>query len=225
MRRADRADQRRLDDALLVAQPEAGGDHARDLVRRQRARRRHEPLATVVALAGDERSIRAVERLLDEPLEERALVLDHEHLVQPGGELAHHPRVERVRHADGEHADVVDAEIAQRLQRLLRGHARRDDAETGARRRHDDPVELVQPRVLERQRQPDLAQRALELERVRGQQVRARAVDVRRALPLQDRRLRFTRPAPTCTAAVASATSVGTFSAAHNPEAREQAIA
>ena len=54
-----------------------------------------------VDLAHDERLLgSAVEGLLDLGLDERRLVLDHQHLFEPGGEAAEISAVERPRHGD-----------------------------------------------------------------------------------------------------------------------------
>ena len=100
-------------------------------------------LAALVALAEDARRAgHAVERLLEVRLEERALLLDDEDLVEPVRELAHDlaARAARASPASGSgcrraRGRAVEAEPAQRVHQVVVGLAGADDAEPGARRR------------------------------------------------------------------------------------------
>ena len=84
---------------------------------------------------------RAIEDRADLILEQRALLLDHHDEVEPAGEVAHDDRIERPNHADFEQAQaeggavVGEAESAERLQQILPGLARRDDADLARPRR------------------------------------------------------------------------------------------
>src|SRR6185369_8343065 len=131
-----------------------------------------------------------VERVLDRGLEERELLLDDEDLLEAARELAEALAVVRVEHPDLHQPDaralelaVVQAEVAQRLQQLVVDLARRDDPDPRVARREADRVELVELRVLARDLQADPEHRALELQRRRREQVAARRVTVRAALP------------------------------------------
>ena len=88
----------------------------------------HQRPALFVQLAHDARPLAiVVEHVADEELAERALLLDHEDLLEPPRELAHDPRLHREEHADLEQADavvrerrVVEPELAaQHLVRVL----------------------------------------------------------------------------------------------------------
>ena len=143
---------------------DAGGDHPLDLRRRELSSRRQDPLALLVELADDPRSDRlvpVVELLLQLVLDDRALLLDDEHLFEPTRELADPLPLQRPDHADlvDPHTDLggvrlVDAEILQRLQDIEIGLAGGDDAEAGEGAVEDDAVEPVGAR--ERQRRVDL---------------------------------------------------------------------
>ena len=150
--------------------------------------------AALVALADDPwRRRDPVERLLDQALEERPLLLDHEHLVQAGGEAAERVLVERVEHPDLQDPHrrrVAEAEVHERLAQVVVGGARGDDPEPGAGPVVRDRVEPVQARVLPGKLEPDTGQRALELERLRREQVRGWPVHVGPAVPLEHRRQR-----------------------------------
>ena len=78
------------------------------------------------------------ELLLDLVLDDLAPLLDDQHLVQPFGEMPDGLRLQRPGHADLEDAQAdrghflrTDLELAQRLQHVLIGLARGDDAEAG----------------------------------------------------------------------------------------------
>ena len=86
-----------------------------------------------------------------------ALLLDHQDLFQPLGELADAVGLERPGHADLHHpqADLgrellVDAQIVQRLAHVEIGLAGGDDPQPRARAVDDDPVEPVGAGVGER---------------------------------------------------------------------------
>ena len=154
----DRPLPRRLDDRdarpdRVESDPalETTGDHPGHDVGVELPVRRNQDLAGVVALAHDPRAVRQlVERLAEEQLEEAALLLDHEQLLEPAGELPDDPPLQRVEHPELEEPDpvtaerrIVEAQVAQRLPEVVVGLAGRRDAEPCARRLHRDPVEPV----------------------------------------------------------------------------------
>ena len=154
----------------LQAQPvDALGDHARDHRRRELARGgqqplavRAHPLALLVELADHARAhvvAPVVELLLQLVLDDLALLLDDEDLVQPLGELPHALGLERPGHRDLEHADAEllalalgEAEVVERLAHVEVALAAGDDAEPRGhgRRADDDAVELVHAAVVQR---------------------------------------------------------------------------
>ena len=95
--------------------------------------------------------------LLHLRLDERALLLDDDDVLEPARELADADRLERPGHADlvDAHADVArflgaDAEIFERLQHVEIALAGRDDAEPRARRIDHDAIDAVRARERDR---------------------------------------------------------------------------
>ena len=133
----------RRDEFEPLANPIAGvkprnppGNDARNARRRQLARRRQQPFATrhaiaplplagLVIFADDPRAdilAPVIELLLQLVFNDLALLLYHQHLLQPLGEVTHPHRIERPGHADLEQPDadrsrprLVDAQPVQRL--------------------------------------------------------------------------------------------------------------
>ena len=199
MRGGPRGDRVELEQAsahsgVVGERQETRADRSGDGVAVERAGGRDQRAAALVALADDPwRRRDPVERLLDQALEERPLLLDHEHLVQAGGEAAERVLVERVEHPDLQdpyRRCVAEAEVHERLAQVVVGGARGDDPEPGAGPVVCDRVEPVQARVLPGKLEPDTGQRALELERLRREQVRRWPVHVGPAVPLEHRRQR-----------------------------------
>ncbi len=169
---------------------ETGGHGARHHVGVEVELGGEERLVALVALADDAGRVRgAVERLLEGGLHERALLLDHEDLVESAGEAAHPVTVERPDHPQLQDAHagalelaLAEAEPAERVEqvevRLAGGH----DAEPGVRGALD-AVHRVLAGVGERQLGARPEQRALELQRGRGQQVAVRHVLVGAPVP------------------------------------------
>ena len=137
----------------------------------------------LVALADDARGVSgAVEDVLELGLEERALLLDHEDLVESGRELAHDLRLERPDHPKPEDADApacqlgfAEPELAQRVLEIVVGLACRDDAEPPVALPLD-AVDAVLARVGEREIGADAEEGALQVERRRRQEVAVRHV-------------------------------------------------
>ena len=95
--------------------------------------------------------------LLELRLDERALLLDDDDVLEPARKLTDADRFERPRHADlvDTHADIArllgaDAEIFERLQHVEIALAGRDDAEPSARRIDDDAIDAVRSRECDR---------------------------------------------------------------------------
>ena len=131
----------------VPADEQARADHARDRVDVERAVHRHQRRPAVVAHAQHRRCRgAAVERVADEALQERALLLDHDDLLEAGGELADDLRVQRRQHADRQQAHGGAAEVGERAQGVVDGRSRGDDTDTRGRVVVDDPVERVQAR-------------------------------------------------------------------------------
>ena len=125
----------------------------------------------------------AVEDLLDGRLHERALLLDHDQLVEAVGELADDLGFGRPDHAELQQPDpaaaqgsFVQAEHGQRLAHVEVGLAGRDDADPVARRAAHDPVEAVEPGVLQGPGQPHAVQGSFQLRQVGAEQPGGRAV-------------------------------------------------
>ncbi len=163
---------------LQAAAAQVARDRAGDQVGVHVELHRHQDVALLVALADDPRRVRrAVERLLELGLDEGALLLDHEDLVEPPAELAHRALLERPDHAQLEHADadalelaLAEPEAAQRVHQVVVGLAGGDDAEPGVAGALD-PVDAVLARVREGEVGAHAEQAALELERGRREQV------------------------------------------------------
>src|SRR5215470_14322574 len=104
---------------------------------REFADARYERPPVLVLLAEQARSTRlVVEQACDLVLDDRPLLLDDQHVLEPGAEAAHALGLERPAHADlVEHeaelrgAPGVDAELVERLAHVLRRLAGGDDAE------------------------------------------------------------------------------------------------
>ena len=147
---------------------------------------RHERSAVLVLLAEHERALRhTVELVLEVELDERALVLEHEDLFEPGGEFTNHLAVQRIRHPqvqqphpEATQVVVVETQLAQRLTQLVVGLAGRHDAEPIALGAHRDPVEAVDPGVFERGRDARRQQRVLHGEHLVAVHVRIGPVQV-----------------------------------------------
>src|SRR5256885_4516713 len=119
------------------------------------------PFNAVVELADDTRYAHAflpvVELFLDLVLDDLALLLHHQYLFQAFGKAARALRLERPGKRDlvDPQADVarhalIDAEVGERAHHIAIRFAGGDDAETGARRVPDQPVEAVWARIGER---------------------------------------------------------------------------
>ena len=117
--------QARLDAVAGVDRREALGDHPGDHRRGQLGEVRQQRVALFVELADHPRTLadRPVVELPGElVLDDAALLLDHQNLVQPLGELVHRDRFQRPAHADLEHPQAdrgaqrfVQAKVIQRL--------------------------------------------------------------------------------------------------------------
>jgi hypothetical protein len=115
------------------------------------------PLARLVVLAGDARAhvlAPVVELLLELVLDDLALLLDDQDLLQPLGEVPHALGVQRPGHADLVDAQPdlrgerrVDAERVERLAHVEVGLAGGDDAEPRPGAVHHHPVQPVGPGV------------------------------------------------------------------------------
>ncbi len=134
-----------------------------------------------------------VEQLLDLPLDQRALLLDHHDEVEPLDRTLQHLRLERPGHgrlvdaqAERPGTRIVDPEIVERRDHVHPGLAGRDDAEPGAFAAQDDAVETVgtgegfrglellrvqQPLDLERHRRPGHLGGDPDVEPARGRRV------------------------------------------------------
>ncbi len=141
-------------------------DHARDHRRRELAGGgqqplavRPHPLALLVELADDARAhvvAPVVELLLQLVLDDLALLLDDQDLLQAEREVAHAFGLERPGHADLVDADaqrralaLVEAEVLQRLAHVEVALAAGDDAEARVRGVDDHPVQAVHPAVVQ----------------------------------------------------------------------------
>ena len=116
---------------------------------------------------------------LREHLEERALLLDDEDLLEPARELADDARLHREQHAHLEDADAVAAQCRRRPARARRAPGARRSRSCRAVTMpshafgvaHRDPVELVLPRVAPGQLEARDVKRALHVEAVGRDQV------------------------------------------------------
>ena len=130
---------------------QAAGHDLGDAVGVELAVGRHQRTALLVALAHDARVLGVVvEHVAQEQLDERALLLDDQDLLEAPRELAHDARLHREEHADLQDADavarergVVEAELAQRLAQVVVRLAGGDDAEPGVGGVERDAVEPV----------------------------------------------------------------------------------
>jgi hypothetical protein len=174
-----------------TARLEPGRDGAGDQVGVEVELARQERPAVLVELAEDaRRTCDAVQRLLEVRLDERALLLGHEDLVEAVRELARDLGLDRPQHPELEDPDAgaleagaVDAERAQRVHQVVVGLAGAGDAEPGALRTLD-PIHAVLARVGKRQLGARAEHRLLHVERRRGEQVAVRHVLVGLAVPL-----------------------------------------
>ncbi len=147
--------QARLDAVAGIDWREALGDDPGDHRRGQLGEVRQQRIALLVELADHPRTLadRPVVKLPGElVLDDAALFLDHQNLVQPLGELVHRDRLQRPAHADLEHPQAdrgaqrfVQAEVVQRLAHVEIGLAGGDDAHARIRRIKHHPVEVVGP--------------------------------------------------------------------------------
>ncbi|OPZ02233.1 MAG: hypothetical protein BWZ09_02581 [Alphaproteobacteria bacterium ADurb.BinA305] len=205
----------RLDAVGGVEARDAAGDRARDHRRgelagggQQPVGVRQAPLALLVELADHARAhlvLPVIELFLQLVLEELALLLDHEDLVEAVGEAAHALGVERPHHADLVQAQadrrgggLVDAEVVERLAHVEVALAAGEDAQARLRRVDDHAVQPVLAAVGERgvelvveqalllhQRgvgpaQVEAVERQRELLRARDPDVHAEGIDVDR---------------------------------------------
>ena len=113
-----------------------------------------------------------VELLLQLRLDDGALLLDDQHLLQPLGEAPHSLGLERPRHrhlvepqAQRPRLRLADAEFLQRLAHIEIGFAGGDDAEPRLRRVDDDAVEPVGAGEGERRRHLEAVQPRFLVER------------------------------------------------------------
>ena len=128
----------------------------RYFLRSELADLRQQQRALLVRAPDDARTpaFRQVEQcVLYAHLNQSALFLDDEHLLEAVGEGAHCLRIERIGHADLEHADaevrclgLAQSHLGQRLQRIHRRLARRDDAVAPPRPVDDARVDRICPR-------------------------------------------------------------------------------
>ena len=143
------------------------GDHQCDLFRAELAAWREQPFvgtAFLVALADDAWPPRVrpvIEQRPDLILDDRALLLDHEDLLQPQRERVQTLRLERPRETDLVDADadacgfpLVDAEMLERLPHVEIRFSGGDNAEPRLRTVVRDVVDPVRPRVGEHGGQP-----------------------------------------------------------------------
>ncbi|MFC7639960.1 hypothetical protein ACFQX6_02070 [Streptosporangium lutulentum] len=147
--------------------------------------------AVLVELAQDARGVGgAVQDLLDLGLQQRRLLLHDEDLRQPPGERPDDLRLQRPEHADLEEADAQllgrDPELAESFAHVVVGGAGGDDAEPGVAGVRGDLVELVLVGVRAGQLQARADERALHLQRPRGEQGGVGRVPVRPALVFDD---------------------------------------
>ena len=146
-----------------------------DRSRRELAFGRNQRRAALVVLAEQARPIALVVEDARELLfEQRALLLDHQHVLEPGAEAARAFRLERPDHrdlvdreADLGGAALVDAEVVERLAHVEVALAGGDDAEAplAVRRSQRDVIETVGAHVRLRRRQPLLVHAPLDVER------------------------------------------------------------
>ena len=139
-------------EGLVAVEPEdALGDRRGDLVAGERAVGGEQRPLLLVALADDPRRAgHPVEQLLELALDQRALLLDHDDLLEAGGEGAHGRRLERPDQAELQDPKTepsrllrADAELVQRLAEVEPGLAGRDDAEPRRRGVEEQAVEPV----------------------------------------------------------------------------------
>src|SRR5690606_30071164 len=151
-----------LDARARVEAREARREHARDHGRLELPGGRQERRAALVLLADDQWPLRrrkVVELLLDLTLDERALLLDDEDLLDAARELTHDLGLERPAHADLQEPDAeirggapVDAEVLERLHHVEMRLAGRHDAEARPRRIDHETVQGVRARERDRGR-------------------------------------------------------------------------
>ena len=157
--------QRRMPQVHMLGSEPVGqqpGQRARDPVGIELAVHRNERLPGGPELAVHHRPIRQrVKRLLDLGLDERTLLLDHDHGVQPGGEGAQRRAIGRIHHAESQNPYSkpiqrrrVQPQPIQRLPQLHIRPPRRDQPKAGAGGGHLDPVQPMRRGVGTRRREP-----------------------------------------------------------------------
>src|SRR6185295_19900468 len=152
-----------LDVGARVEPKHALREHACDQRRGELAVRRQQPLAALVTLADDQRPsarLPVVELLLELALDDAALLLDDDDLLEPVGETADRLGLERPAHPDLEQLDadlrralLIDAEVVEGLERIEMSLAGRHDAETRRAALDHRAVEIVRPHERERRAQ------------------------------------------------------------------------
>ena len=153
-----------LDPVAGVKPADAGGERPGHVLGRQFAQLRDQHVPVLVITADDARTPvgrKAVGGVLDLDLDDPALLLDHQDLLEPVGELEHALHLERMGHDNLVDADaeirrhpVGDAELAEGLHDIGVGLAACDDAEARPRRFEHRTIEPVRAR--ERLRRLDL---------------------------------------------------------------------
>ena len=134
----------------------------------------------------------AVERIAQLHLDERALLLDDDDLIEAIGEAPGDLVVERVDHAHLQEPDpvgaeprLVEAEQLQCLEHLVVAPARRDDAEPRSRCVVGDPVQTVRRCVQAGEWETGLEDLLLDRARHPGPDLAADTAPVRRPVPLE----------------------------------------
>ena len=158
---------------------ESQSDSWCDQIRIEGARAGNQRRTVGRELANDDRTLGSrVEHVLDQPFEQRRLLLDDHDLCQPIGELADQRRVDRIRHGDLQQPDSCGAELVgaaqaeqrQRLHHLEVGVAGGDDADPIRAGAHRDGVDPVQTAVLRGDNAADLVDVTLHCHAVRREQ-------------------------------------------------------
>ena len=211
---------------------QVGAEDQGDLVTLQFAVHREQRLAARRLLAADERPVgQVVERLPHLGLDEAALVLDDDDLLQARGELAQAPRFDRRDATELQDADAVAVERCfvqpqqvERQAQVAVGLAGRDQAQAVAGAGATDAVEAVGMDVLQGGHGALSEDLALHLE-----PYAAAAAGYRDASGTVGRRFRDSAEPVAASEAdrglrPPSATLVTTFSAVHRPENRDRAM-
>ena len=154
---------------------------------------RHEELTDLVAAADDDGMVRTVvERSFQDLLQGRVLLLDDQHLLESGGELACLGGIEWHRHQELEQTDPcrskvvvrVEAEHTERLSNLVERLSARGDAEPVVVGPNDHPVELVLDAVAAGELPAHLLELALHLDGVGSEETAVRSRPERRTVDL-----------------------------------------